>query len=369
MTTTTTDSAPGSAQAAPIRPRGAARRAANDAAARSVRVGRQTAEAAVPPAAASVSTTTTTIDGARSGAALPSRRDLRTPRRSADRPGRLGKHNKHGLRVPDLRVPDPRVSGRPGRDRHVPELRRGVAVGRPQRPAALPAARSGSSSRLLPVTASALAACLVVSVSTPAAALDDPTGFGLGAAPASAPAHQVAPAPEQHYRVASGVTVTVVRDGFDVQATRAGGDRHGRVQITTGSDVVRPVAGTIPTAGGFGGRQVAGCGACSTNHHGLDFAAASGTPVVAAMPGRVVSAGPLGGYGNQVLLAHPDGTQTRYGHLSRIDVLPGQTLSAGEQLGAVGSTGVSTGPHLHFEVIVGGTPIDPAPWLAARGLL
>lgn len=372
MTTTTTDSAPGSAPTAPIRPRGAARRAANDAAARSVRVGRQTTEAAVPPAAASVSTTTTTIDGARSGAALPSRRDLRTPRRSADRLGRLGrlgKHGKHGLRVPDLRVPDLRMSGRPGRDRHVPELRRGVAVGRPRRPAALPAARSGSSSRILPATASALAACLVVSVSTPAAALDDPTGVGLGAAPASAPAHQVAPAPEQHYRVASGVTVTVVRDGFDVQATRAGGDRHGRVQITTGSDVVRPVAGTIPTAGGFGGRQVAGCGACSTNHHGLDFAAASGTPVVAAMPGRVVSAGPLGGYGNQVLLAHPDGTQTRYGHLSRIDVLPGQTLSAGEQLGAVGSTGVSTGPHLHFEVIVGGTPIDPAPWLAARGLL
>lgn len=219
------------------------------------------------------------------------------------------------------------------------------------------------------VTASALAACLVVSVSTPAAALDDPMGLGLGAANTPTPAHQGAPAPDQHYRVASGVTVTVTRDGFDVRAARAGSARHDGVRITTGSGTVRPVAGTIPIAGGFGGRQVAGCGACSTNHHGLDFAAAAGTPVVAVMSGRVVSAGSLGGYGNQVLLAHPDGTQTRYGHLSRIDVLPGQTLSAGEQLGAVGSTGISTGPHLHFEVLIGGTPVDPAPWLAARGLL
>ncbi|WP_202596773.1 M23 family metallopeptidase [Curtobacterium oceanosedimentum] len=221
------------------------------------------------------------------------------------------------------------------------------------------------------MTASALAACLVVSGATPAAALDDPTRLGLGAARTAAPtpASHVAPLPEQHYRVASGVSVTVTRDGFDVRQTRAGGARPGGVQITTGAGAVRPVAGTIPTAGGFGGRQVAGCGACSTNHHGLDFAAAAGTPVVAVMPGRVVSAGPLGGYGNQVLLAHPDGTQTRYGHLSRIDVLPGQTLSAGEQVGAVGSTGISTGPHLHFEVIIGGTPVDPSPWLAARGLL
>ncbi|WXF91848.1 M23 family metallopeptidase [Curtobacterium flaccumfaciens pv. flaccumfaciens] len=102
---------------------------------------------------------------------------------------------------------------------------------------------------------------------------------------------------------------------------------------------------------------------------GVDFAAAIGTPVVAALPGRVVSAGVLGGYGNQVLLQHADGTATRYGHLSAIDVRPGQVLGAGERLGAVGNTGVSTGAHLHFEVIVAGTPIDPAAWLQARGLL
>ncbi len=79
--------------------------------------------------------------------------------------------------------------------------------------------------------------------------------------------------------------------------------------------------------------------------------------------------GVLGGYGNQILLQHADGSQTRYGHLSQIGVLVGQTVSAGQRIGAVGNTGVSTGSHLHFEVIVGGSPVDPAVWLQGRGLL
>lgn len=234
--------------------------------------------------------------------------------------------------------------------------------------------------RGLPTTAVAVAACLVVSVSSPTAAFADTAGSapigttsgtatsGRGAAEPGAAGSATRSAAEQHYRAAPGVTVTVTRDGFAVH-DRPQDDLHRGPRITTGTPAVRPVDGRIPTAGGFGGRQVAGCGACSTNHHGLDFAAHMGTPVLAAMPGRVVSAGVLGGYGKQVLLVHPDGTQTRYGHLSRIAVVPGQVLAAGQQLGAVGSTGISTGPHLHFEVIVDGTAIDPAPWLAARGLL
>jgi len=83
----------------------------------------------------------------------------------------------------------------------------------------------------------------------------------------------------------------------------------------------------------------------------------------------VVSAGVLGGYGNQVLVQHADGLQTRYGHLSQIAVRVGQVVTAGERIGAVGNTGVSTGPHLHFEVIVSGRPVDPAVWLRAHGLL
>ena len=76
-----------------------------------------------------------------------------------------------------------------------------------------------------------------------------------------------------------------------------------------------------------------------------------------------------GSYGNLVVLDHGFGISTRYGHLSRIGVRVGQTVRAGELIGAVGSTGVSTGAHLHFEVIVGGTPVDPAAWLQHRGLL
>ncbi len=162
----------------------------------------------------------------------------------------------------------------------------------------------------------------------------------------------------------------VERDGFGIGSIVPPGVVVSAAPSGTATvGAVRPVAGSIPTAGGFGGRSVAGCAACSTDHHGLDFAAGHGSPVVAALPGRVVSAGVLGGYGNQVLLQHPDGTQTRYGHLSRIGVAVGRTVSAGQVIGAVGSTGISTGPHLHFEVILGGTPVDPAPWLAARGLL
>lgn len=114
---------------------------------------------------------------------------------------------------------------------------------------------------------------------------------------------------------------------------------------------------------------MAGCAACSTDHRGIDFAASAGTPVVASLPGRVVSAGPLGGYGNQVLVQHADGVQTRYGHLSVIAVRPGQVVAAGQGIGAVGDTGVSTGSHLHFEVVVAGVPVDPAAWLRVRGLL
>ncbi|MDM7891333.1 M23 family metallopeptidase [Curtobacterium caseinilyticum] len=168
----------------------------------------------------------------------------------------------------------------------------------------------------------------------------------------------------QEFVVASGQVVPVTRDDFSVQDDFSGDPRTG-----AGLETVRPVAGTIPTAGGFGSRHVPGCAACSTDHHGLDFAAPYGQPVLAAMPGVVVQAAPLGGYGNQILLAHPDGSRSRYGHLSRIDVRVGQRVDAGQVIGAVGSTGVSTGPHLHFEVILGGTAVDPAPWLATRGLL
>jgi murein DD-endopeptidase MepM/ murein hydrolase activator NlpD len=98
-------------------------------------------------------------------------------------------------------------------------------------------------------------------------------------------------------------------------------------------------------------------------HTGIDFGASSGTPIRAAADGVVVSAGPLGGYGNATVIDHGNGLATLYGHQSSIVVAPGQRVSRGQVIGYVGCTGLCTGPHLHFEVRVRGTPVDPMQYL------
>ena len=94
-------------------------------------------------------------------------------------------------------------------------------------------------------------------------------------------------------------------------------------------------------------------------HSGLDLAASAGTPIVAAADGRVIAAGWHGGYGRQVAIAHSDGIQTRYGHMSRIAASQGQVVRQGQVIGYVGSSGLSTGPHLHYEVIKNGRAVNP----------
>lgn len=96
-------------------------------------------------------------------------------------------------------------------------------------------------------------------------------------------------------------------------------------------------------------------------HNGVDLAAPIGTPVVATSDGVVSRAGWYGNYGLLVSLEHTGGTQTRYGHLSRLNVSAGQNVQSGDVIGYLGSTGRSTGPHLHYELRVGGRPIDPLP--------
>jgi murein DD-endopeptidase MepM/ murein hydrolase activator NlpD len=100
-------------------------------------------------------------------------------------------------------------------------------------------------------------------------------------------------------------------------------------------------------------------------HTGIDFAAPAGSPVRAAGAGTVTFAGARGGYGNLVIIRHPDGAETYYAHQRDLAVQAGQVVSAGETIGTVGSTGRSTGPHLHFELRRGGRPTDPR---AALGL-
>ena len=88
-----------------------------------------------------------------------------------------------------------------------------------------------------------------------------------------------------------------------------------------------------------------------------------GTPIRAAASGRVISAGYNGGYGNLVVLDNGGGIATAYAHQSRLAVSAGQSVSQGQVIGYVGSTGFSTGPHLHFEVRVNGSPVDPMGYL------
>ena len=99
-------------------------------------------------------------------------------------------------------------------------------------------------------------------------------------------------------------------------------------------------------------------------HTGIDIAAEMGTTVLAPAAGRVISAGwNDGGYGNMIIIDHGGNMSTLYGHLSQIFVGDGQEIAKGQAIGAVGSTGMSTGPHLHFEVRVGGKPVDPMGFL------
>lgn len=98
-------------------------------------------------------------------------------------------------------------------------------------------------------------------------------------------------------------------------------------------------------------------------HTGMDIAAPCSTPIYAADSGVVSSAGWQGGYGNAIVLVHPSGIATLYAHQSRLAVSSGQSVSRGQLIGYVGTTGASTGCHLHFEVRVDGTPVNPAPYL------
>jgi murein DD-endopeptidase MepM/ murein hydrolase activator NlpD len=121
-----------------------------------------------------------------------------------------------------------------------------------------------------------------------------------------------------------------------------------------------PVSGTITSP--FGYRQNP-FGGAPDFHPGLDIAAPMGTTVTAAASGTVISAGWYGGYGNYILIDDGGGMATGYGHLSQIFVSNGQQVQKGQAIGAVGSTGRSTGPHLHFEVRINGKPTDPAAYL------
>jgi len=126
-----------------------------------------------------------------------------------------------------------------------------------------------------------------------------------------------------------------------------------------------PLPGVAPSSG-FGRRLDPFTGR-PARHTGVDYAAPHGAPVLASAGGRVRRAGPHGAYGRTVEIDHGGGLVTRYGHLSRILVRTGDVLLPGQQIATVGSTGRSTGPHLHFEVLQDGTAVRPELFLDGQG--
>ena len=124
---------------------------------------------------------------------------------------------------------------------------------------------------------------------------------------------------------------------------------------------VWPVQGTLE--GGFGGRRNPFGGGGFEFHSGQDIEAAWGAPVVSGASGRVSFVGWQNGYGQLVVVDHGGGLTTRYGHLSHIDVELNQTVRRAQLLGKVGSTGRSTGPHLHYEVRINDQPVNPLQYL------
>ncbi len=126
----------------------------------------------------------------------------------------------------------------------------------------------------------------------------------------------------------------------------------------------KPVIGEVEFTSGFGVRSDPFLGRPAM-HTGLDFRAASGDPVRVTANGKVVSAGWSGGYGRMVEVDHGNGLSTRYGHLSEIGVKIGEQVKIGQVIGLVGSTGRSTGPHLHYETRIDGEAVDPQKFLRA----
>lgn len=157
---------------------------------------------------------------------------------------------------------------------------------------------------------------------------------------------------------------TMGNSGADAQTERANAILNGMDEINLYRIAAQKVPFAMPVHDGY--RLSSGFGRrWGRMHEGLDFAAPLGTPIYAPADGVVTYAGWMSGYGRLVKIQHEFGIETRYGHQSKIHVEVGQRVSRGERIGDIGSTGRSTGPHLHYEVRVGGKPVDPSTYIKA----
>ena len=159
------------------------------------------------------------------------------------------------------------------------------------------------------------------------------------------------------YRNDSVVDTEIIKEEVIMEAVPKIVERGTKIPPT----YIKPISGGRLSSG-FGPRRAPKRGA-STYHKGVDWSTPTGTAVVASCGGVVTKAGWGSGYGYVVYIKHPDGKETRYGHLSKVLVSAGQSVSQGQKIALSGNTGVSTGPHLHFEIRIGGSAVNPMKYL------
>ncbi|MFJ4876815.1 peptidoglycan DD-metalloendopeptidase family protein [Streptomyces sp. NPDC088745] len=195
-----------------------------------------------------------------------------------------------------------------------------------------------------------------------------------GKAPAAAERKATAPAPQQQRtervertdKRAEQRTESRVEQRSQKRTEKRAEQRTESKRQTQRSGFSAPVPSGVSTP-----YRASGGSWSSGYHTGVDFRASSGTPVKAVAAGTVVSAGWGGAYGNEVVIRHNDGRYSQYAHLSALGVRSGQSVSGGQQIGYSGSTGNSSGPHLHFEIRTGpgyGSDIDPLGYLRNNGV-
>lgn len=163
---------------------------------------------------------------------------------------------------------------------------------------------------------------------------------------------------EAQEEVTSQTVITPAQDKIVLKGTKKvpANAGNGGGTAVSGKFTV-PVKSSYRISSRFGPRNLAG--AASNYHYGIDLAAPTGTPFYASRAGTVSYAGSASGYGLVIYIDHGDGTQTRYGHCSKLLVKKGQKVSQGQLIGLVGATGDATGPHLHFEIRVNGAAVNP----------
>ena len=185
-------------------------------------------------------------------------------------------------------------------------------------------------------------------------------GLDLGKIAPAAPAPRATGGP--FVPATAGNISAFDRQLYRIRVARGQVDRLSRALASV--PVRKPMVGELEATSGFGMRADPFLRAPAM-HTGLDFRADAGEPVRATAAGIVTNAGWSGGYGKMVEVDHGNGLSTRYGHLSAIDVEIGQNVRIGQIVGRVGSTGRSTGPHLHYETRIDGEAVDPQKFLRA----